>query len=129
MRLLAKLTGGRVHNSGSIPSPEGRASARPPAFFSAEVLEAAITASEFVRREPNDDGERVVVLCNALGGAFVYSRMEVERRIMLKFPGLALDEVAAATRYLEDRLRAYLKPIETKNRRNTSWIAGWRGDY
>jgi hypothetical protein len=129
MRLFDKLTGGRVFGSRVLPSREARASTRPPVFFSARALEAAIDAATFIRREPNDDGERIIVLCNALGGSFIYSRLEAERRIILNFPGLVFAEVTAAARFLENRVIASLQPIQHDTRQKTSWALGWRGNY
>jgi hypothetical protein len=124
MRLFAKLTGGRASFS-KVPWMDA---ARPPVFSSERALDAAIEAATFSRREPTEDGERIVVFCNALGGSFIHSRQEVERRIMLKFPGLALDEVAGAARFLDDRLAAFMKPIQADTRHKSSWIHGWRYD-
>lgn len=118
-RLLAKLGSGR----GQSDAPQSSA------FRTARTLEVAITAATFVRREPNDEGERIAVYCDALGGSFFYSREEAERRVMLYFPALTLDEVAEARRYLEDRLRVYVQPIEAEQRRNTSWVHSWRGEH
>jgi hypothetical protein len=69
-----------------------------------------------------------VVFCDALGGSFFHSRQEVERRIMLKFPGLASDEMAAAARFLEDKLRGFLAPIKIENNRKSSYVNSWRYD-
>ena len=125
MRLFSKLSGGREQSSRAIPSREARASTLPPGSTSL-ALDAAIDAADLIRREPDEDGERIAVLCNALGGAFVYSREEAERRIMKHFPRLAFEGVAAAARHLENRIRALLKPIQHENRRRSSWTHGWR---
>ena len=129
MRLFAKLTGGRVRESWASCTREARASARPPVFSSARALDAVIDAASFLRREPNEDGERIVVFCNALGGSFIHSRQEVERRITLNFPGLSRDEMAAAGRFLEDRLAAFMQPIQADTRHKSSWVHGWRYDH
>lgn len=129
MRLVDKLTGGRMFGSRFLPSREARASVRPPVFSNARTLEAAIDAASFVRREPDDDGERIIVFCNELGGSFIYSRPEAERRILLKFPDLAFDDVSAAARFLENRIRASVKPVHDEIKHKTSWAFGWRGDY
>lgn len=126
-RLFDKFIGGRVRSYGVLPFPE--ALARSPVFSSARTLEAAIDAATFIRREPDEDGERIAVFCNALGGAFIYSRKEAERRILLKFPGLVLEDVAAAARFLDDRMRIYLKPIQAESRIRSSWVSSWRDDY
>jgi hypothetical protein len=120
-----QLVGGLVHD---LVGSKTRASARPSTFSSARALDAAIAAATFFRREPNDDGERIIVSCPALGGYFIYSRQEVERRIMLAFPGLVLEEVAAAARFLEDSIRAHTQPIEAENRRLASWVHGWAAE-
>jgi hypothetical protein len=129
MGLLASLTGGRLFGSRFLAVREAHASARPPVFLTARTLEVAIAAATFVQREPNDDGERIVVYCNALGGPYVYSRAETERRVLLNFPDLVLEEVAAATKFLENRICLHMKPIYDDTKHNRSWVFGWRDNH
>lgn len=77
-------------------------------------------------REPDDDGERVAVFCNTLGGAFIFSREEAERRIIKYFPEVAFEDVARAARHLENNMRIFLQPFQQASRRHTSWVHGWR---
>lgn len=129
MRRSAKTTGDRVRDARSHLSRDVTASARSPVSTIPRTLEAAIDAAHLMLREPDEDGERIVVSCNALGGAFIYSKEEAERRIMLKFPDLVFDDVSVAARHLENHVRLFLKPIQSDDRRNSSWVHGWRGDY
>ncbi len=114
---------------GPFPPRSARVGPAAGVLPSVRALDAAIDAATFFHREPTEDGERIVVFCNAPGGSFIHSRQEVERRIMLNFPGLALDEVAAATRFLKDRVAAFMKPIQADTRHKSSWIYGWRYDH
>lgn len=120
---------GRGHDSRAIPSREARASTRSAAPSLPRVLEAAIDAAELVRREPDEDGERIAVFCNALGGAFIFSKEEAERRVLLRFPDLELEAVDAAARFLESRVRLFLRPAQVVQRQKSSWVHGWRSDY
>ena len=88
-------------------------------------LLAAIEAATLVRRQPDDDGERFVVGSDSLGGMFIYSREETERRIILKFPDLCFEDVSAASRYLEDRIRIQIHALTEDQRRSKSWVMGW----
>lgn len=124
-RLPTLITGGRVFGSRALPSRESGGTARPPVSFIPRTLELAIEAATFSRREPDDDGERVAVFCNALGGSFYYSRDEAERRILKYFPDLAFDGVSAAARQLDSQVRAFLKPTQHDTRRRSSWVHGW----
>lgn len=95
-----------------------------------EVVLAAIDSAAFCRREPNDDGERIMVLSRALGGVFIFDREEAERRIRKKFPELGNEWVKRAAIYLESRLRGYLKSIQAGPTRDGSWVSGWmHGNY
>lgn len=121
-----KQAAGRGHDSRDVGAREARASTRPAAASIPLALEVAIDAADLMLREPTDGYERVAVFCRALGGGFIWSREETERRIMLKFPDLAFDAVAASALFLENRIRVFLKPIHTQARRKSSWIDGWR---
>ncbi len=125
MRRSDKQAAGRGHDSRDVGAREARASTRPAASIP-PALETAISAADLMLREPTDDHERVAVFCRALGGGFIWSREETERRIILKFPDLAFNDVAASALFLEDRIRVFLKPIHTESRRKSSWIHGWR---
>ena len=105
-------------------SSEAHASGQPPAIHM-QLLLTAIDGATLVRRQPDLDGERFVVGCEALGGMFMYSREETERRILLKFPQLPFDEVTAAARYLGDRIKAEINTITQDRRRAKSWALGW----
>lgn len=123
MRLFAKLTGGRVHGLGHS-SPKARASARPPVSFSQELADAIETAVVSVR-ESNDDGARVMVMCHALRGAFIFDREEAARRIRLAFPEMDDASVKRGVRHLESRVRLAAAPERREPRRRPSWVHGW----
>lgn len=125
MRRSDKQAAGRGHDSRDVGAREARASTRPAASIPL-ALETAISAADLMRREPTDDHERVAVFCKALGGGFIWSREETERRIMLKFPDLAFDAVAASALFLEDRVRLFLKPFHAESRQKSSWVHSWR---
>lgn len=129
IRSFTRTTGGRVRESRASCPREERASTRPPVSSIPRSLEAAIDAADLALREPIDDYERVAVFCNALGGGFIYSDEEALRRIKLKYPHLAHEDVVTAARFLENRIRMFLKPIRTASRNKTSWVNSWRGDY
>jgi len=95
------------------------------AFSSA--LEAAIGAATFLKRESDDSGHRVAVICPALGGSFIYSRDESERRIRKFFPELSPGGVERAVRHLEDSARIFLRPVRQAERHRNSWVHGWAG--
>ena len=108
---------------------DGHEPPRPAPYTSAAALHAAIEGATISRRSADDDGERIMVIANSLGGAFIYDRGEVERRIQKYFPGLAEGEAQIAARFLEDRVRAHLQPMQDKERRAKSWVHGWRDGY
>ncbi|CAN7353166.1 hypothetical protein LJR143_001865 [Pseudoxanthomonas sp. LjRoot143] len=118
-RLSSIFAGGRAE----VPLKDN-ASGRPPAT-QMQLLLAAIDGATLVRRQPDTDGERFIVGCEALGGMFMHSREEVERRILAKFPQLPFDDVSAAARYLNDRIRAEIQLITQDRRRAHSWALGW----
>ena len=118
-RLSSLFAGGRAE-----ASPEDHASGRPPAI-QMQLLLAAIDGATLVRRQPDADGERFIVGCEALGGMFMHSREEAERRIFARFPELSLEDVAAAARYLNDRIREQIQTITQDRRRANSWALGW----
>lgn len=119
-RLSSIFAGGRAET----PVAEENASGRPPATQMRKLL-AAIDGATLIRRQPDDDGERFIVGCEALGGMFVHSRLEAERRIFAKFPELPLEDVADAARYLNDRIREQIQIITQDRRRPNSWALGW----
>lgn len=129
MRRPTKTAGDRGSSARFLDCRDADASTRSPASYIPRTLEAAIDAADLMLREPTEDGERIAVFCNALGGGFIYSREETERRIMRKFPDLAFEYVAEAACFLEDRVRAFLKPIQLSFRQKPSWIHGWRDNY
>ena len=90
-------------------------------------LEAAIDSASFVLREFNDEdgGARIAVLCDALGGPFIYSAEAVERRIRSRYPELADGAVRRATRHMGSMMRIYMKPIRRQSGRDSSWVHGW----
>ncbi|MDG2526581.1 hypothetical protein P6166_14585 [Stenotrophomonas sp. HITSZ_GD] len=123
MRLFAKLIGGRVHGLGS-PSPKVRASARPPVSFSQELADA-IEAAIVSVRESNDEGARVMVMCHALRGAFIFDCEEAARRIRLAFPGIDDASVKRGVRHLESHVCLAAAPERRDAKRRPSWVHGW----
>jgi hypothetical protein len=124
VRRSDKTTDGRGRSSGALPSREDRAATRPSVSLSL-ALEAAINAAEFANREPNDDGYRVAVFCNSLGGAFIFDLDEVKRRVLKHFPRASDDEAVMASRYLENRMKLFMKPTVYADRQRGSWVHGW----
>ena len=94
-------------------------------FYPSEVA-AAIDSASLSVRAADDDGERVVVICDALRGAFIYDRVEAARRLRLAFAELSEEGVRRAVRHLESRVNLALRPIQEARR--PSWVHGWRED-
>lgn len=122
-RLLSRLTGGRALLPW-ISLGHGHASGRPPVSFSLE-LDAAIGAAQIVVRSPDDEGPRVAIISQTLGGSFVYSRAEAEKRISTVFPEVDQAGVQRAVLYLENRAVTAYMPPEPEVRRS-SWVDKWR---
>jgi len=96
-----------------------------PAQLSIPALSAAIDAASLIKRESDDDGYRVIVMCDSLGGCFIYSREVAEQRIRKFFPELSVEGVGRAMRHLEDKVRIYLQPVKQADRARSSWVMGW----
>lgn len=126
MRLFGMSSGGGVQESRISCSRDALADTPSPGSISPLALETAIEAATLVRREPNDDGERIVIICNELGGSFIYSRAEAERRIGLRGPNLAFEDIASLARFLENRVRLHMEPKQQQDQRRTSWMHSWR---
>lgn len=123
MRLFARLAGGRKFNSRTLPCRDAGASGLPPAIYFSELMDA-IDAATVTRREPNDDGERIMVACHALRGAFIYSREEAARRIDMAYPFIGDAYRKRALRHLESRVRIAACPPTVIQR--SAWVHGWR---
>lgn len=121
-RLSAKLTGDRVQKSGSFSSPESRASARSPVFYS-PALESAIESAWFSERADDEDGPRIAVHCPALGGGFIYDAEEVERRIQKHFPHCGPDVVQMAVKHMRSRVQLFFSTQPSQ--KSQSWVRGW----
>ncbi len=96
-----------------------------PTQLSVTALSAAIDAATLIKRESDDDGYRVIVMCDSLGGCFIYSREVAEQRIRKFFPELSAEGTGRAMRHLEDKVRIYLQPIKLADRSQNSWVMGW----
>lgn len=125
MRLFDKPTAGRVSGLRSC-CREARASARPAVSFSDELRDA-IDGAVVSSREADDDGPRVLVLCHALRGAFIFDREEAERRIRKAFPELPDADVARGLRHLESRVRVAARQAAPPPA-SSNWVHGWRRD-
>ncbi|MGY1520160.1 hypothetical protein [Luteimonas sp. A482] len=125
----------RFLSLGGRSASERRLPASTPVTELPRILQLAIDGARFVAREPDDDGERIAVFCNELGGAWIYDRAEAVRRIQKRFPELSDDATAVAARYLENHLRAHLRevtrPAHKPKSGLTHWAQGWatRQDY
>jgi hypothetical protein len=102
----------------------GHASGRPPVSFSLE-LDAAIGAAQIVVRSPDDEGPRVAIISQTLGGSFVYSRVEAKKRIATAFPEVDQAGVQRAALYLENRAVIACAPPEDVAKHG-SWVEKWR---
>lgn len=123
MGLFAKLFGGGVFGLRVSCSRKARASAPPPAIFSQE-LHDAVEAATVSCRESTEHGPRVMIISHALGGAFIFDRAEVVRRIGINFPELGDEAVKRGLRHLESRARLAAAPPLAVKRRD-SWVHGW----
>jgi len=119
----------RFLSLGGRSASERRPPASTPVTELPRILQLAIDGARFVARGRDDDGERIAVFCNELGGAWIYDRAEVVRRIRKRFPDLSDDAIAVAARCLENHLRAYLRdvtrPAHKPKSGLTHWAQGW----
>lgn len=121
MGLFTKFASGRVCNGDS--SSVSRASARSLASLTRELFDAIDTAVISLR-EPDDEGPRIMVMCPALRGAFIFSREDAANRIRKAFPELGGDVVARAVRHLQSRVTLACSSRSLKPSRST-WTHGW----
>lgn len=113
-----------MHSLRTLPFRKARASAKPPGIpFSAELAEAIDTATVSVR-SAGDGGPRVMFICDRLGGAFIYSETDADRRIRARFPELSDEAVTRGIRHLETRAAKATTPTPQEQRRG-SWVFGW----
>lgn len=121
---LSTFPGGLVHGLRTLPFRKARAAAKPPGLpFSAELADAIDTATVSVRAA-DDDGPRVMFISARLGGAWIYSEDEANRRIRAGFPELSDEGVTRGIRHLESRAAKATMPTPQEQRRS-SWIWGW----
>lgn len=113
-----------------FPFRKARARAEPPGVplppgvsFSPELADAIDTATVSVRAD-DDDGPRVMFICDRLGGAWIYSEDEASRRIRARFPELSDEGVTRGIRHLESRAAKATMPTPQEQRRG-SWVFGW----
>jgi hypothetical protein len=120
---LSLFPGGSVGGL-RFPFRKTRARAEPPGVpFSPELAEAIDTATVSVR-SADDDGPRVMFISDRLGGAWIYSEDEANRRIRARFPELSDEGVTRGIRHLESRAAKATMPTPKEQRRN-SWVWGW----
>lgn len=122
-RLLSRITGGRA----LLPwfqLGHGHASGRPPVSYSLE-LDVAIGAAQIVARSPDDDGPRIAIISQSLGGSFVYSRAEALKRISASFPEVDTTGVLRAALFLENRAIVASTPSLEDTRRK-GWVDKWK---
>lgn len=122
-----KILGCRLTMGIFSPRHKKIAPERPLSAIESEAR-SAIEAATFAPRHADDDGPRVVVVSQSLGGSFIYSRADAETRIARAFPELTQDGIARARRHLESRALGALKPADMRSRREQNWIRGWRHD-
>ena len=116
--------GGLVHGLLTLPFRKARASAKPPGVpFSTELADAIDSATVSVRAE-GDDGTRVMFICDRLGGAFIYSEEDANRRIRARFPELSDEGVTRGILHLKTRFIKATMPTPQEQRRG-SWVFGW----
>jgi hypothetical protein len=125
-RLFAKLTGGRVCGLRFFPCRKPRARAQPPVSFSRE-LDDAIESAIVDARSPNDDVQRIMVVCHALGHAFIFDQDVAADRIRKAFPNLTDEAVARGVRLLEKRVRPVHRAA-VRGPVRPSWVTGWMGE-
>lgn len=120
---LSLFPGGSVGGL-RFPFRKTRARAEPPGVpFSPELADAIDTATVSVRAD-DDDGPRVMFISDRLGGAWIYSEDEANRRIRARFPELSDECVTRGIRYLESRAAKAIAPTPEEQRRS-SWVFGW----
>lgn len=121
MRL--SLPGGSVGGL-RFPFRKTRARAEPPGVSFSPELAAAIDTATVSVRAADDDGYRVMFISDRLGGAWIYSEDEANRRIRARFPELSDEGVTRGIRHLETRAAKATAPTPQEQRRS-SWVFGW----
>lgn len=96
---------------------------KPAVQFSQELADAIDSATVSVRAA-GEDGPRVMFISADLGGAFIYSEAEADRRIRAKFPELSDEGVTRGIRHLNGRAVRATMPTPQEQRRG-SWVFGW----
>ncbi len=135
MRRLIDFFGGGLGGFGSLAHGEVRRVSgfprRPPHRSNnatpdavVEAATSAVMAAQVLVREADDEGPRVAVISQALGGAFYYCREEASRRVGNNFPSLDKAQARRIVALIESRVRTALKPQRQTQREN--WINGWR---
>lgn len=120
----AKLFGGWAQGRGLRVPTGPSASPQPPTFFSKELSDA-IEVATISCRESTEHGPRVMVISDALGGAFIFDRADALSRIRKGFPEISTEAAHRGLRHLEGRARAVAAPPLAVSRRN-SWVFGWQ---
>lgn len=126
-RLFAKITGGWMRGLRFSQGRKSGVRVQPSVSFSPE-LEDAIESSIVSARSPNDDVQRIMVQCHALGRAFIFEHGVAANLIRNAFPDLAEEGVARGLRLLEKRVRRVSK-LARRASAGPSWVNSWMGDH